>query len=90
MARWIVKKPIPYIDVTVEEGEVLEGVEVSSLSHQEREGFQKRKRRLARERPGVTLVAISFGGQARWVCAPTDVRMHLVPQGGGQFRRRQK
>ena len=91
MAKWVALREISYVDATVPSGAVLDGVsgdEFRALSHDEREAFRKRKQRLARDRPDLTLVAIRFGGKVRWVNAPEDVRMHLAAQGGSLRRRR--
>lgn len=87
MARWVTKREIRFVDATISEGEILDGVEVSDLDHVERSALQKRKQRIARERPDVTILPVRFAGKIRWVHAPDDVRMHLTASGGGSLRR---
>jgi hypothetical protein len=88
MARWVALREICYVDATVSEGSLLEGVSPEVFSSQEREAFKRRKARLAKDRPDLTIVPIRFEGRVRWVNAPEDVRLHLAPRGGILSRRR--
>lgn len=88
MARWVAKREIRFVDAVIPEGEILDGVEVSTLDPSERDAFRRRKRRTARERPSATILAVMFEEKVRWLYAPDDVRLHLAASGGGALRRR--